>query len=405
MKRLKIKVFLTIFIILSTFSFMILFFSNVREYKREKNEIKKVLERSYNFLNEDEFKNVKPSINFEKREEIFINFKIYNFLLDDDGNIYGLINGFLDTDNNMSNNTSDAVAYAKKISSKSNIEDEEINIIFDKYSYSKNDNILTVIDNSHQTSTIRTYIIYSLVLFILIEIISLIITYYLTKWITKPVIDSFERERRFIGDASHELKTPIAVIMASTDAYSQDKNKKWLDNIKSESDRMNKLVTELLDLNSLENNSKKFTKENVNLSKLIESSLLPYESLFFENNLKFDYKIDKDIYFDVNEEKIKELISILIDNAIKYSCEKGKVNVSLYKNKDIYLTVSNKGEPIPIEERKKIFDRFYKLDKSRNRKSNNYGLGLSIAKKIVELHSGKISVDCAKGITTFIIKL
>ena len=146
-------------------------------------------------------------------------------------------------------------------------------------------------------------------------------------------------------------------------------------------------------------------KEELNLSKVVQSSLLSYESLFYEKKLKFDYDIKDNITYEFNENKIKELISILVDNAIKYSKEHGHVNVELYKDKDIYLKVSNKGEEIPLEERDKIFDRFYKVDKSRNRKSNSYGLGLSIAKKIVELHNGEISVNCNKGKTTFIVKL
>lgn len=400
MKRLKIKVFLTIFLILTTFSFLILFFSSAREYRKEKDTIEKVLERSYTFLNKEDFDVVKSSINFEKRNEIFIDFKVYNYLLDDDGNLYGLVNGFFEEDEENPNVTN----YVSKLIKHHNLKEEKISLIFSKYSYQLNGNVLTVIDNSYQHSRIFTFIIYSLILFFLIEIIAFIVTHYLTKWITKPVIDSFERERRFIGDASHELKTPIAVIMASTDAYAQDKNKKWLDNIKNESDRMNKLVTDLLDLNNLENNQKTIKMEHVNLSKIVESSLLSYESLFYESNLKFSYDVQKDISYVANEEKIKELISILIDNAIKYSHEKGEVKVKLYKDKDIYLKVSNKGDEIPIEDREKIFDRFYKVDKSRNRKSNNYGLGLSIAKKIVELHDGLISVECSKGITTFIIK-
>ena len=400
MKRLKIKVFLTIFLIFSVFSFLVLFFSSAREYNKEKEEIEKVLEVSYGFLRRDDFENIKPSMNFEKKNEIFINFKVYNFLLDEDGNIYSLVNGFYETESK----DDDVTRFATQLVKNGNLNDEKISLIFSKYSYMLNDNILTVIDNSYQHSRIITFIVYSAVLFLLLEIVAFIVTHYLTNWITKPVIDSFERERRFIGDASHELKTPIAVIIASIDAYTQDKNKKWLDNIKTESDRMNKLVTDLLDLNSLENNSKEFKMEDLDFSKLIESSLLPYESLFYEKNLKFDYDIEKGINLTVNAEKIKELISILIDNAIKYNIDKGKVNVKLYKDKEVYLTVSNTGETIKDEDQKKIFDRFYKVDKSRNRNSNNYGLGLSIAKKIVELHNGNISVSCDKKMTTFIIK-
>ena len=386
MKKLKTKVFFTIFFILTTFALSILLFGNVREYNREKSEIERVLERTVNFNGIDfDVEMMPPSLKFEKRDEIFIDYNVYTFLLDEDNEYYGLVNYSSESDNK----TNEVINYVKKLTAMKNIKDKDVNILFSKYSYELDGNVLVVVDNSYQNARINYYLFYSLILFILIELAAIIITYYLTKWITKPVIDSFERERKFIGDASHELKTPIAVIMASADAYNQDKNKKWLDNIKSESDRMNKLVTDLLDLNNLENNQKTIKKEEVNLSKLVESSLLPYESLFFEHNLKFSYDIKPDIKYIVNDEKIKELISILIDNAIKYSKENGSVN---------------KGDEIPIEERNRIFDRFYKVDKSRNRKSNNYGLGLSIAKKIVELHGGTIGVDCSGGTTTFTVK-
>ena len=191
------------------------------------------------------------------------------------------------------------------------------------------------------------------ILFVLVEILSYLVAKFLTEWITKPVLESFNREKRFIGDASHELKTPIAVIMASADAYQSDKDKKWIENIKSESDRMNKLVTDLLDLNKLENR-RDFEKENTNLSKLVESSLLPYECLFYENNLKFSYDIKENIFFKCNTNAIKELISILIDNAIKYSKKEGKVCVKLYHDKEIILEVSNNGEAITTSDTTKF---------------------------------------------------
>jgi len=400
MKKMQLKIFFTIFLIFNIFTITILLFNNVREYQREKEEIERVLERSERTLSNFDFSLI-DKLPMDNRKEIFVDFKVYSFKLDESGNYVGLVKAIFNADDD----TTKVVKYAKKITAIKNKKDENINLVFNKYSYRINDNILTVVDNSYQTSRINGYITISFILFILTEIVSFILSNNLTKWITKPVIESFERERKFIGDASHELKTPIAVIMASADAYSENKDQKWLDNIKYESDRMSKLVKDLLDLNQLENNIKGIKRERTNLSKLVESSLLPYESLFFENKLKFDYDIKENIFLDVNEEKIKELISILIDNAIKYSKEKGHVKVCLYKDKDIYMTVSNKGDEIPLEDREKIFDRFYKVDKSRNRESNNYGLGLSIAKKIVELHEGEIYVDCKKGVTTFTVKL
>lgn len=399
MKKLRIKVFITLFTMLSIFSILVLVFNNIREYSRQKDEIRRVIERNERRPIPNSNDIFDPTKDMMFQRNVFVDYDVYLFSLNSNGSI----NSILKYSYESSDNSKDVINYANKILLDN--DDEDINIFFNKYSYKKANNLLIIVDNSYQSNRVIKYIISSICVFIIIEVIAFILSRYLTKWIVKPVEDSFDREKRFIGDASHELKTPIAVIMASADAYEQDKDKKWLLNIKSESDRMNKLVTDLLDLNSLENNQKELKKEELNLSKVVESSLLAYESLFYEKKLKFDYDIKDNIVCEFNENKIRELISILVDNAIKFSKEHGHVNVELYKDKDIYLKVLNKGEEIPLEERDKIFDRFYKVDKSRNRKSNSYGLGLSIAKKIVELHNGEISVDCSKGKTTFVVKL
>ena len=189
--------------------------------------------------------------------------------------------------------------------------------------------------------------------------------------------------------------------MASCDAYNNDKNKKWIDNIKSESERMSKLVKDLLDLAKLENNVE-LVKENINLSNLIESSILTFESLFYDKNIRLKYDIKDNLMFNCNQDQIKELVGILIDNAIKYTNKKGKVFINLdSNNKDIILEVSNSGNPIKEEDLEKIFERFYKIDDSRNRNNNNYGLGLAIAKNIVSNHNGQISAYSNNGLNTF----
>jgi signal transduction histidine kinase len=164
---------------------------------------------------------------------------------------------------------------------------------------------------------------------------------------------------------------------------------------------MAKLVKDLLNLASSEKELE-LVKTNINLSSLIEKSVLTFESVFFEHDIKYIYNIEPNIIFNCNEEQIKQLMSILIDNAIKHTEHKGEVIINLNKNnKDIILEVKNLGEPIKREDEKKIFERFYKCDDSRNRNSNNYGLGLAIAKNIVESHSGKISASSNNSYTTF----
>lgn len=205
-----------------------------------------------------------------------------------------------------------------------------------------------------------------------------------------------------LADASHELKTPLAVIMASTDALETDKNKaKWLTNINNEADRMNKLISNLLDLTKLEQEEQPI-REICNLSKVIEKQVLTFESLAYEKKIRLTYNIAENINFNCDSNQLKQLISILLDNAIKHSFKKEEILIELTKKKElIILKVTNKGDNIPLEEQAKIFERFYRVDKARSRSENRYGLGLAIAKNIVELHHGKISVSSIDGLTTF----
>ena len=280
------------------------------------------------------------------------------------------------------------------------------NLYLDQYSYAfQAPNTLTIVDNTSAKAKLESLLKTSILIFVLIEIIIIILTVEITRWIIKPVIESFNRQKQFVADASHELKTPIAVIMANAEALEKEpEEKKWLNNIKSEADRMNELVTSLLDLAKLEEG--KEVQQEENLSKIVEMSVLTFESLMYENKIELEYDMQKDINIKCNSSQIKQLVAILIDNAIKHSETNGKISIALKKQKnDTVLTVSNRGKEIPKEIREKIFERFYRADESRNRDTNRYGLGLAIAKNIVENHNGKIFVESEKGITTFKVVL
>lgn len=392
MKKLRIKIFAIIFFILSVFLLGVFVISNTREYSIEKTKISNILNKTPQIPGRD----AKVKLNSNPKE-IFLDYTIYTILFDNNGKYLSIINH---TKNENFDEDNIIKIASKAISSNNN--KYVSNLMFNNYSYSiNNDNTLIIIDNTLQTSKMQKYIIISLLSFVLLELVAYFIAKFLTKWVIDPVNESFEREKRFIADASHELKTPISVIMASIAAYNNDKDNKWINNIKSESERMNKLIKELLDLTKLENN-RELLKKNQNISKIIESSVLTFESLFYENKLKIEYNISDKVYFNCNQDLIKELMSILIDNAIKYSDPKGKVIVNLYKeDKSIILEVKNTGIPITDKDKEKIFERFYKADESRNRKFNNYGLGLSIAKTIVELHDGIITAYSVGRLTTF----
>ena len=163
---------------------------------------------------------------------------------------------------------------------------------------------------------------------------------------------------------------------------------------------MNNLIKDLLELASTEGENKLSFNEG-NISHAVELSLLTFEGRAYEKNIQLTSNIEENIMFKMNENSIRQLVEILLDNAIKHSKEKGKVEVILKKTNNIELLVTNEGEAIPKGEEEKIFERFYRVDKSRNRNENRYGLGLAIAKNITESHNGTIEASSNNGITTF----
>lgn len=389
MKKLKNKVFYTIFLILTLSLFTFIFLLNLQNYFEQKNNIM----NSLNTLNKNNDFN--KDIKDDRPDIKFMDSLIYTVLIDENDNIKEVINH---SNNGLSTNEVKRVAL--KILN-SNIKDKYIsNLYFSNYSYSyfKGDS-LVIVDNSKYKNILLKYLYISILIFILFEILFLFISKLITNWIIKPVIDSFNKQKTFIEDASHELKTPLAVILASIDAYLKNNDIKWINNIKAESDRMNLLITDLLELASTEK-KETFNFENRNLSKIVELSALTFDAIAYDKNIKIKYFIDKDIYMKCDDNSIKQLVEILLDNAIKHSNKIIELHLNL-ENNNIILKVINDGEEIKREDEEKIFERFYRVDKSRNRSTNRYGLGLAIAKNIVLNHNGRISASSSNHITTF----
>ena len=227
----------------------------------------------------------------------------------------------------------------------------------------------------------------------------------ISKIIVKPVAESFDKQKQFVSDASHELKTPLAVIEANADVLqSKVGENKWLTYIQNEVQSMNKLVNDLLTLARMENVDS--NNQVFDLSKEVQMSIAVFESMIYENKIELETNIAEGIEFKGEKEDIKHIISIILDNAIKHTKENGKIIVDVAKEKNsIKIEIKNQGDPIPEEEREKIFERFYRVDKARNRNEKRYGLGLSIAKGIVEKYNGTIEANSKDGFTSFIVKI
>lgn len=237
--------------------------------------------------------------------------------------------------------------------------------------------------------------------------LSLIIIYIIAKMVSKyivqPVEETFENQKQFIQDASHELKTPLAVIEANAEVLENELgNNKWLTYIQNEIESMNKLINELLLLAKIENIDNIKEYKNFDLSKEVEIITSMFESMAYEKNVTLSSNIQKDISLNGNKEDVEHILSTLIDNAIKHTEVGKEVIVELKKEKsDIILQIKNIGDPIPEEEREKIFERFYRIDKSRNRREKRYGLGLAIAKSTVQKYGGSIEVYYKELFTIF----
>lgn len=280
-----------------------------------------------------------------------------------------------------------------------------------KYNPPKDNYSIVFLDRTLEISTINRL----LFIFIIITGIGLIFIFFisvlLANWTIKPVAKAWDQQKQFIADASHELKTPLTVISTNTDVIlsnssdTVESQSKWLNYIKNETIRMTKLVNSLLYIAKYDANETKILFKKINLSNIISSICLQYEPLIYENNKKLITDIDNNITIMGDEDKIKQLLNILMDNALKYSLNNGIIKISLKKNKqsNVYITVSNSSETINKEQLNKIFDRFFRIDSSRNRKTGGSGLGLNIAKSIVEIHKGSINVMNKDNITSFII--
>ena len=295
--------------------------------------------------------------------------------------------------------------YAIKVSNKNQDEGYIVNYIYKIRRFGNNGKEITLMENESAIRRLKNITIAA----VAIGLISLLAIYILAKkiakTIVKPVEDSFEKQKQFVSDASHELKTPLAVIEANADVL-QDKNggNKWITYIQNEVQSMNKLVNDLLTLAKMESTND-INYQKFDLSKEVQISASVFESMIYEKKIVLETNIQEEIEFNGDKEDIKHIVSILLDNAIKHTEENNKIIVNVEKEKyEIKIEVKNEGTPIPEEEREKIFERFYRVDKARNRNEKRYGLGLSIAKGIVDKYNGTIKAFSKDGFTSFVVK-
>lgn len=242
-------------------------------------------------------------------------------------------------------------------------------------------------------------------------IVYFLFSLFLARIALRPVEDSWKKQKQFVADASHELKTPLSVILANTDILASHKEEtvesqmKWVENTRAEAVRMAELVNQLLFL-AKNDDGLKVQMQDVNFSNCVEGIVLGYDAVFYEKKHKFSYEVTPDVWVVGNEGQLKQLVTILLDNANKYSKGEGNITLRLQNNgKHCTLTVANDSEQLSEEQLSHLFDRFYTVDNSRNKNNGGNGLGLNIAQVICQTHNGSIRVSCENGRTAFDVTL
>lgn len=285
---------------------------------------------------------------------------------------------------------------------------EEYSLRFNKSPSRHGENIVFV-DISSERATMedltKSCAFIGIISFVVFWFISLL----LARWAVKPVDQAWEQQRQFVADASHELKTPLTVIMTNAELlqdpeYDEASRQQFSSSILTMSRQMRALVEGLLELARVDNGAVKTSLSEWSLSDLVSDGVLPFEPLYFERGLTLDCQTAPGIWVRGSQSHLRQVLEILLDNAMKYSVP-GIVTVRLQKQgSHCLLTVANPGEPISPENLKNIFKRFYRVDKARTR-DGSYGLGLSIAERIVVEHGGRIWAQSAGGVNSFHVQL
>lgn len=253
-----------------------------------------------------------------------------------------------------------------------------------------------------------------LITFILVGVGMLIVLFgvsiYFANRSIRPIEESWSKQKQFVADASHELKTPLAIISANTEALlanggeTVSSQKKWIGYIRSETGRMAKMIGDMLYLAKVEGAHEE--QAPFDLSHTVLDIIASMEAAIFEKGIKMTHMIEPGMIVKGDGERMGRVVLILLDNAVKYTNENGTIDVALKRHKHhAVFSVQNSGEEIPADKLPRIFDRFYRSDPSRSKETGGYGLGLSIAKTIIERSGGRIYARSAFGKTTFTFEL
>ena len=267
---------------------------------------------------------------------------------------------------------------------------------------------IAIVDVTTRDALLKSQLINDVVIFVVTMLFLLALVRSLAGWALKPVEEAWDRQRTFISDASHELKTPLSVIIANTQILQANKtlsqeSRRWVDSTADEAAHMKELVNELLELARADESaatgaSSAMVREECDLSELVDGAILEFDAVAYERGCTIEAKVAPGITISCDRSWMERAVKIFLDNATKYAAAGSVVRASLaQEGRHVCYSVTNQGQVIDEEDLEHIFDRFYRTDKARQRESSGgFGLGLAIAKGIVEAHGGQISATSSE---------
>lgn len=293
-----------------------------------------------------------------------------------------------------------ANAYAREVyaSGKTSGKKEEFRYRVQASKDGRGTNIVFLNVSSDRQSILAVLLISSLI-FVVGWGLMLLLVIALSKRAIRPIAENLEKQKQFVTDAGHEIKTPLAIILANTEAMElHNGESKWSKNIRKQTERLSGLMKNLLTLARMEEGTVPVVMADLDMSKLTKEVADSFVESAKLKQIELQTKIASDIKLHANREAMTQLLTILLDNAIKYSIEQADIVLTLAKRgKEVTLCCENTCEKLPDVEADRLFDRFYRSDAARTQKSGGYGIGLSVARAIVQNHKGKISAEYKDG--------
>lgn len=324
--------------------------------------------------------------------------RYFSVLLYKNGNV-----STIDTGKIASVSTSEAGDYATSLYGKGKTKG-----FIDQYKYlsisttnTNGDNMVlyVFINCSKELMTIRTYALASIGISIIGLLVVFVLVCFFSKTVTKPMAESYEKQKRFITDASHEIKTPLTIIDANTEVLEMmEGENEWTVSIRKQIARLTALTEKLVFLSRMDEDSTRLEMLEFNISDAILDTAMPFETVAESNGKTLDISVAPDINYTGSETNIRQMVSLLLDNAIKYSSENGSIRLNFSANGKLkILSVWNTVDEIETGKLDYLFERFYRIDKSRNSKTGGFGIGLSVVQAIVQAHNGKVSAKSEDG--------